>query len=240
MGLEPTPLRLRKAREAGDSAIAPAIGRLLSFAIVGLGASAALRVLAERFDERLRHSIASPEVAAGMTGATSALWDVVWISAPLLAAAAVSVVVVGLAQTGGVVRIGRDPRRSDGGLWKGLAWLKSAEPWASAGRSTLALGGIAAVALVVLRGGAASAAATAGNAAAALSLALGLIFRFFELALVVLVASAAIDVVIRRGAWLERWRLSPRDARREQRDAESPEAVRTARRRAHEELSNRP
>jgi len=230
--LEPTPLRLRRAREQGDSPIAPAIGRLVAFAVVGLGATAALRALGSRFDERLRLAVASPETAS----ATAALWDVVWIAGPLLAAAAAAVAVVGLAQTGGVVRLGRGPRRSSAGLWTGLAALQAAEPWASAGRGALALAGLVVVALVVLRGGAPDVAASAGNASSALSLALRLATRLFELALVVLIASAALDFVIRRSAWRERWRLTPHEARRERRDAESPEAVRAARRRAREEM----
>lgn len=230
--LEPTPLRLRRAKELGDSPIAPAIGRLIAFAVVGLGATGTVRAIAARFHDRLRLALASPDEA----NPTSALWDVVWIAGPLLAAAAAAVVVVGLAQTGGVVRLGRGPRRSGAGSWQGLAWLQSSEPWASTARAALAVAGLVAAALFVLREGAPEIAAAAGDGPRALSLSLGLIFRFFELALAVLVASAALDFVIRRGAWLERSRLSPGDARREERDARSPEAVRLARKRAHEEL----
>jgi flagellar biosynthesis protein FlhB len=209
----------------------------MAFAVVGLGASAALRVLAQRFEERLRLAVTG---AASATDAPSALWDVFWITCPLLAAAAAAAVIAGLSQTAGVVQLRRGPPRSSAGLWKGLACLEGAEPWASAGRAALTAAGLVAVALTVLGMGAADVAATTGNAKQALSLALQLVFRFFELSLAVLVASAALDVVIRRGAWLERWRLSPSEARREQRDAEGPEAVRSARRRAHEELLTNP
>lgn len=231
--MEPSPLRLRRALRAGDGPLAPAIGRLFALVVVGLGASAALGVLADRFGERLRLALASPEAVS----AQSALWDVFWICAPLLAGAAGVAVVVGLAQTGGVVRLRRAEPGARPGTGKGLASLQSVEPWAAAARAALVVAGLAATLLIALSDGAPEVAATTGDAARALRVALSLSFRFFELALAVLALGAALDFVIRRSAWLARWRPSPGDARRERREQESPEVVRHLRRRRHEEIA---
>jgi flagellar biosynthesis protein FlhB len=200
----------------------------VALAVVVLGAPAAARVVAARFDERLRAALVAPEAA----NATTLASDVVLASVPLLAMALGAVLVVGLAQTSGVVAFGRSPGRRV----EPIALSRLFERWGDAARAACAAVVVCAIALHVLRQNAVGIADATGVPSALLGSATGACLASCQVALGVVFAVAALDVVQKRRAWFDRWRPTAHEAERERREASMPEAVRRERSRRRDEL----
>ncbi|HEY3498132.1 MAG TPA: EscU/YscU/HrcU family type III secretion system export apparatus switch protein, partial [Polyangiaceae bacterium] len=101
---EPTPRRLKKAREQGDSPISHAFGASAGLFAALLLIPGALAATAARAAELLRAALAP---GAKEPPASPVLLDLLALSAPLLLAVAFATAAVGLVQTQGIVSAAR-------------------------------------------------------------------------------------------------------------------------------------
>src|SRR5512147_2746263 len=101
---EPTPRRLRRARQDGDSPVSPALTQAVALVAAVLLVPGALAACAERATKLLEAALAGQLAAAPEQ--TLAL-EVVSLSAPLLFGVAGAAVALGLWQTHGVVSAAR-------------------------------------------------------------------------------------------------------------------------------------
>lgn len=225
----PTPRRLRRALEEGDSPISLPLARAGSLVVFTLLLPSAAAALGARFQELLRAAVSRPEAA----GPIRIAGDVALIAGPLLSAAALATLALGLIQTHGVVTLGQRKGVSLGG---GLARL-----WAGLGGYD-AIRGVA-VTVVLLLVAARTLIAAAPRLASAVSGEQGtletagtLAAELLQSSAIVLVVASFVDLAVRRAAWIRRWRMSPRDVTDERRESEGDPEVKRARRRAHENL----
>ena len=228
---QPTPRRLKKAREQGDSAVSAALGQSLGFVTVlailpGLclalaaGAGAALRV-----------------ALAGEAGdPISAAWLWVSLSAPVLATSALVSAVLGFVQTGGAFtaqRFAPDLARLD--PFQGLKGLFSAERLFSLLRSLLASLAVGWLGWTLFRDRLADVASTVGRGEAVATTAWLLGRRLLWGAALIGHVLGAVDYAFVRRAWLARHRMTKDEIKREHRESEGDPEVKAARRRAHQE-----
>lgn len=228
---EPTPRRLRRAREQGDSAVSSALGQ-------GVGVIAVVALL-PAFGSALMASAGAALRAAidsGRADVSQALGLWVALSAPLLGVAAAVSAILGFVQTGGAFTASRfalDFARLD--PFQGLKGLFSLEHLFSLLRSLLAALAVGWLGWGVLRDHLADVAASAGRgeAVAALSWLLGR--RLLWGAALVGLLLGAVDYFFVRRAWLSRHRMSKDEVKREHRESEGDPEIKAARRRAHQE-----
>jgi flagellar biosynthesis protein FlhB len=230
---EPTPRRLQKAREQGDSPVSPAFGGSVGLAVALFLVAGAVAATAARAAELLRAAIRG-ELAA--SSALPVVIDVVTLSAPLLAAVAFSAIAAGLVQTQGVVSSARlAPRLDRLNVFAGLKQLASAERLFSALRSLLAALIVAYVAYVLFVEHARDLAALTGNTLGVPSVVETLGKRLGWAAALIGLGLALVDLLVVQRAWRKRHRMSKDEVRREFREAEGDPEVRAKRKRAHQE-----
>lgn len=231
---EPTPQRLRKAREQGDSPISAPLTQALSFVVAVALAPAAVAATFARAAELLPRAIenpASPHSPLGMA------LDVVGLSAPIVAAAALAAGVGGLVQSGGVVawkKLGPDFSKLNPA--KGLESLVSRERLIGIVRALLAslLVGYLASKLLVSHAG--DVAASVGEPAKGSVVAGHLSSKLGWLAALVGLTLAGIDLLVVRQAWLRRNRMSKDEVKREHKESEGDPELKAQRHRAHQEM----
>lgn len=235
----PTPRRLRKAREEGDSGVSGYAAQAVAFVVaVGL-APPALRALATHAADDLRAAIARsahPDAVARFDGRDLAA-AVLSLTLPLLVVAAAAGAVVHIAQTGGIVATRRlAPNFGRLSLVAGMRGLVSRTRIFALARALVAgavVGWLGYRALAEHLGDLARAAGRLRVVPLVVSEAAGtLCWRaaLFGLAL------GVVDLVVTRGAWMERLKMSKSEVRREHRDAEGDPQVKAARGRAYQEL----
>jgi flagellar biosynthesis protein FlhB len=236
---DPTPKRLRKAREEGDSGASAYAAQAVAFVVAVALVPAALRSLAARASDDLRTAIASaaaPVVAAHFDAAHVAT-AVVAVVAPLLAAAGFAGAVALVVQTGGAFalkRLGPKIERLD--PIAGLRGLFSGARLFAVARALI--GGVVVgwLAWTCLRDHLLDLARLSTRARWAGSVvaetASGLAWR---VALVGLALGAA-DILVTRRSWVRRLRMSKEEVRREHKESEGDPQVKAARERAYHEL----
>jgi flagellar biosynthesis protein FlhB len=228
---QPTPRRLKQAREQGDSAVSPVLGQAVGFVTVLTLLPPLLLALGTGASVALEHAITSG--AADLSGAA---WLWLSLSAPVLGGTALVSAVLGLVQTGGAftaARFAPDFSRID--PVQGAKGLFSGERLFSLLRSLLAALAVGLLAWSGLGARLGDVAASAGRSEA-VAMAAWLIARrlLWGAALVGLVLGA-IDYFFVRRAWLRRHRMTKDEIKREHREAEGDPEVKAARRRAHQE-----
>jgi type III secretion protein U len=231
---QPTPRRLRKAREEGDSPVSLPLAQAFGFVGALALLPAALAAAAAQLGERLRWSIQGGGEA--LPPAQIAL-DVVLLSTPVLLAAAGVGTTAGLLQAGGVVawsKVAPDLSRLD--PWAGLQNLFNLQRLGSVARALVAALVVGGVCVHLLLDHAASLVGSVGNPGAALAVALELGKRLGWFAAVAGLALAALDVLLTRRAWFERLKMTRDEVRREQRETEGDPEIKAARRLAHQSL----
>lgn len=230
---EPTPRRLRRAREHGDSPVSQALGQAFSLLAAVLLAPAALVACGARAVQLLRVALAgTPVVAPARTLAV----EVVSLSAPLLLAVAATAVAVGAWQTGGVVsatRLAPDFSRLD--PVAGARNLVKPDRLFALLRALVAGGAAADIGLWLLRSHAADFADATGNELAVGAVALTLGRTLGVTVALVGVGLGLVDLLIVHRLWRSRHRMSKDEVRREFREAEGDPEIRAKRRRAHRE-----
>jgi type III secretion protein U len=230
---EPTPRRLRRARELGDNPVSQALAQSAALLVAVLLAPVVLGACAARASELLRVALTgTPFVAPAHTLAV----EVVSLAAPLLLAVAGVNAVAGLVQTRAALsgaRLSPDLARLD--PIAGARNLLRADRFFSLARAGLATLVAATITFRLLAEHARDVVETTGDVRSVAPLALvlgrslGLWVAFFGVAL------GLVDLVIVHRLWRRRNRMTRDEVRREFREAEGDPEVRARRRRAHQE-----
>jgi flagellar biosynthesis protein FlhB len=229
---QPTPRRLRKARETGDVPVSAALNQTAALAAAVVLLPTAVQMTFEGF----RRSI-----TVALEGQAPVAWDslrwVLTVTTPLLLSAAVAAAAFGVAQTGGLVAPKRlVPKFETLDPVSGLQKLLSADRVFQVLRALVTAGLLAWLCFDFLRDHAPSLVATTGDAGQAASLAGLLVGRLLWIALGISCAMAAIDVALTRRSWLKRNRMSKDEVKLEYRESEGDPALKQERKRAHQEM----
>ncbi len=228
---DPTPRRLKKARETGDSAVSVSLGQGVGFLVVVALLPALFVALTAAAGGALREAIRTGEGSA-----MGAAWMWLLLSAPVLGASALVSALLGFLQTGGAFtpsRFAPDLARVD--PFNGLKGLFTLERVFSLLRSLIAALAVGWLSWGVLRDHAGDVAATAGRGEAVASTAWLLGRRLLWGAAVLGLLLGAVDYFFVRRAWLQRHRMSKDEVKREHRESEGDPEIKAARRRAHQE-----
>lgn len=230
---QPTPRRLRKAREQGDSPVSSAFVSATGFLLPLVLVPAVAAATAARSAELLRSAAqgGDPFAAAGRLA-----FDVLSLSIPIALAAAAGAAAAGLVQTQGQVtsaRFGVHFEKLDPA--EGLKNLFRLERSFAVLRALVAALIVASVGWILFRRHAADVAASAGNELAIVPVVLALGQKLAWASALVGVALGAVDLAVTFRAWRERNKMSRDEVRREHREAEGDPQVKAQRRRAHQE-----
>jgi type III secretion protein U len=235
---EPTPRRLRKAREEGDSGASPYAAQALAFLVAVALAPSAILALASRASADLRAVLTGAALShAPQFDPRDLATTVASLTLPVLVGAGIAAAVTHAVQTGGIIatkklsltlerlnpiagikglfsatRLFAVVRALAAGILVGwLAWQGVSAHIVDFGRLVGRIVGIGAVV-----------GAVAGSLA----------WR----AALIGVAIGAVDVWVTQRAWLSKLRMTKGELRREHRDAEGDPQVKAARERAYQEL----
>ena len=230
---EPTPRRLKRARDQGDSPVSHALGAAVGLCAALLLVPAALGATAARAAGLLRSAI---ENGFREQAAPAALLDVLSLSAPLLLVVAFASVAIGLVQTQGVVSTARlTPRLERLDVVEGSKNLFRLERVLSLLRALIAALIVAAFAYALLADHARDLVALAGNELGVPYVVERLGTRLGWTAALVGLGLGLVDVLVVYRAWRQRHRMSKDEVRREHREAEGDPEIRAKRKRAHQE-----
>jgi type III secretion protein U len=235
---EPTPKRLRKALEEGDSPSSSFASQAVAFLCAVALAPAAIGALASRAGSDLRAAVAHAGDAT-VTVAFDPLpfaTSVVSLTVPILAAAAVAAAVASVVQSGGVVATKRlQPKLDRLSFIAGFAQLFSTARLVAVARAALFGSAAAWFAYDALHDHAADIARTTGRlpeaGVVASIIALGVVKR----AAILGVLLAILDVVATRRSWRKKLMMSKSEVKREHKESEGDPQHKAARERAHHE-----
>jgi FlhB-like protein len=229
---QPTPRRLRKAREEGDVPVSAAFGQAVGFVVALALLPSAVVGLAQTAAELVRSAVeghtASPLELASL---------VVAISAPVTLAAGFAVFALGAVQTGGLfsgARLAPELGRLD--PIQGTKALFSVQRWIGLLRALIAAGLLLGSTYVVLRASLPRLIVAPGELGLSLAEAATAARRLGVHAAVIGLVLGAVDLLVVRRAWLKRWMMSRDEVRREYRENEGDPELKAARRRAHQQL----
>jgi flagellar biosynthetic protein FlhB len=232
---QPTPRRLRKAREQGDSPVSAVLVQACSFIVVLALTPAALTALSAEAVELLRTALEQHSAASSLVIVRAVCRPLV----PLLAAGAATCALVGLVQTGGVIstkRVAPDLARLD--PVAGLKNVLSSQRAMALLRALLGAAVVGWFAIGLLVEQSRTLARAVGDPARGLHLAAALTERLVWLAAWVGLTLGAVDLLFVRRAWIRRLMMSLQEVKQELRESEGDPQLKAARRRAHEELIN--
>jgi flagellar biosynthesis protein FlhB len=231
---EPTPRRLRKAREDGDSPVSSALVQAAGFVVAITLAPAAVAATAGRATARIQQALEHPLQAFSPMGLAL---DVLTLSLPLIAAAALVSAVVGFVQTGGIVATKKlAPDLSKANPITGLKNIFNWQRILGVVRSlvgALVVGWLA-VRLLADHGG--DLANCIGNIGAAAVVASDLARHLLWIAALVGLGLALLDVLITHWSWKKRLRMSKDEVKREYKESEGDPEIKQARKQAHHEM----
>jgi flagellar biosynthesis protein FlhB len=228
---EPTPRRLKKAREQGDSAVSSTLGQSVGFVVVVALLPALFLAVTASAGAALRSAIVS-----GQADTAGAAWLWVTLSAPVLGGAAAVSAILGFVQTGGAFTASRfAPDFARIHPWSGLKGLFTLERLFSLLRSALGALAVGWLSWGVLRHHLGDVASTVGRREAVATLGWLLGRRLLWGAAAVGLVLGGADYFFVRRAWLSRHRMSKDEVKREYRESEGDPEVKAARRRAHQE-----
>jgi len=236
---EPTPRRLRKAREEGDSGASGYAAQAVAFAVAVALVPPAVRALAAHAAEDVRAAIdaaarARPSVAFDPGDLAAA---VVALAAPVVAASAAAAAVVYVVQTGGVVASKRlAPRLDRLDPAKGLKGLVSGTRLFAVARSVVAGAAVGALAYASVSRHLLDLARVAGRVAWAGAVVSETGRELAWRAVALGVALGVADLVLIRRAWMRRLKMTKDEVKREHKESEGDPQVKAARERAYREL----
>jgi flagellar biosynthesis protein FlhB len=228
---EPTPRRLKRAQEEGDSAVSASLGQGVGFLVVVSLLPGLLLALSVGAGSALRAAL-----AGGGGDVSMAAWLWLSLSAPVLGASAAVSAILGFVQTGGAFTAARfSPDLSRVDPFNGLKGLFSWERAFSLVRSLAAALAVAWLGWTALRDHLADVAGTLGRSEAVAATSWLLVRRLLWGAALVGLLLGAVDYFFVRRAWLSRHRMTKDEVKREHRESEGDPEVKAARRRAHQE-----
>ncbi len=236
---EPTPKRIRKAQEEGNSPLSTFASQSLAFMCAVAIAPAAVAALASRAGSDLRLAIArAGDGTADVRFDPSALASsILVLSAPILATAALSGAVASVVQTGGVIATKRlMPNLGKLNPIEGCKQLVSMQRWIAVFRSAIFAAAVAWIVDGALRSNAVSIAHVAGRLDAAVALAGTIAIDVAKKAAVIGLFLAALDIVVTRRAWRKKLMMTKEEIKREHKESEGDPQQKAARERAHHEV----
>lgn len=236
---QPTPKRLRKAEDDGDSPLSSFASQSAAFVAAVAVAPSAVVALSTQAGADLRSAIgvaAQPSPSVGFDGAALAS-SVAVLVAPILAAAAVAAALASVVQTGGVIATKRlVPRLDKLDPIGGLRQLFSSTRLLAVLRAALFGAAVAFIVYGALREHAADLARSAGRVESAAKLAGILALDVAKRVAVVGLFLAVLDVVVTRRAWIKKLMMTKEEVKREHKESEGDPQHKAGRERAHHEM----
>ena len=232
---QPTPQRLRKARQDGDSPVSSVLVQTAAFIVVLALAPAALGAAAGRATQLLVALLQEPSVAPEVA-ARALPWEVLRLTLPLIAAAAFGAGALAFVQTGGIIATKKlKPDLSRSNPVKGLKQLFTAQRLFSVARAlvTATVVGYLAVNLLVDHVG--DLARLVAQPQAIGAVVDSILSSLGWIVAGVSVALAGVDLLFVRRSWIKRLRMSKDEVKREHKESEGDPQIKQQRRRAHEE-----
>jgi type III secretion protein U len=234
---DPTPRKLRKAREEGDAGVSAFAAQAVGFVVAVAVVPAAVRALGDWASQSLREALASPTHDAVRFDGVGIATAIVGLSLPVLLAAGLASGVTLVVQSGGVVATKRmTPRLDRLDPIAGARNLLSPARLFAVARALVAAGIVGWLAYAALADHLVDLARTSGRGAwvgvVVASIAGGLAWK----AALVGVAIGVLDVVVTRTTWKRRLRMTKDEVRREHKDSEGDPQLKAARERAHHEM----
>lgn len=236
---DPTPKRLRKARDEGDVAISPFAGQAVGFLGAVALAPAAMTALGAYGAGQIGAAIARAKEASPSASFEPAavLWAVVGLVTPVLLASAIASAFASVVQTGGVfapTKLAPKLERLD--VFAGLKQLVSATRLAAMARAGIFSICIALLAVLSLRAHASDFAHAQGDTMTIARVAGAVSLEVAKRAALVGLFLAVIDILVVRRAWMNRLRMTKTEVKREHRESEGDPQIKAARERAHHEM----
>jgi flagellar biosynthesis protein FlhB len=237
---DPTPRRLRKAREEGDSGVSAYAAQSMAFVVAATLAPATVRAVAMQSADELRRTVLRTAIvrtdAVVFDGARFGA-TVLILAVPMLAAVAATGIVAHVVQTGGGFAGRRlTPRLERLNVAAGFKNLFSGTRLFAVFRALVAGAAVGWLAYEGLRSHVVDLAHTSGQvskmAALVSSVAGGLMWRAAALGLLL----GGVDLVVTRRAWHRRLRMTKEEVRREHRESEGDPQLKAARERAYHDM----
>jgi type III secretion protein U len=236
---DPTPKRLRRAREEGDSGASAYGAQAIAFVAAVAAAPSAAHALASWSGDALRAAIrsAAHPAAGARFDPLELATSVVALTAPLLAAAGIAGGVAFVVQTGGVVASKRlTPKLDRLNPAAGLRSLFSGARLFAVARALVAGVVVGWLGYAGLQEHAVDFARLAGRTAFAGGVVASVAGALAWRAALVGLALGVADVLVTRRAWLGRLKMSKDEVKREYRESEGDPQIKQARERAYQEM----
>ena len=241
---EATPKRLRRAQEEGDSGTSAFAAQSIAFVASLVVVPFAATALFTRASDDLKSVLAQANAGTTRDSALALAFDpsslaaeILTLTLPLLAVAAIAGAVAHLVQTGGMMATKRlTPKLDKLNVFEGMKNLFSSARLFTVARSLFGAAAVAWLAVRALEAHTADLARLGGRLApigvAVREIAGGLARRTAALGL----GLAVIDIVATRRAWMMRLRMSKEEVKREYKESEGDPQMKAARERAHKEV----
>ncbi|HEY8090992.1 MAG TPA: EscU/YscU/HrcU family type III secretion system export apparatus switch protein [Polyangiaceae bacterium] len=235
---EATPRKLRKAREEGDSGASTFAAQAVAFVVAVALAPSAVRALAGNAADSLRLVLShAGDHEPVRVDPVSLATTVVSLTFPVLVAAGIAGAVAQLVQTGGVVATKRlTPKLERLDPFEGIKGIFSTTRLFAVLRALVAGTVVAWLAFRGLGDHIVDVARVGGRSTLLAGLVAEVAGTLAWRAALVGLGLGVLDLVVTRGAWLRKMRMTKEEIRREHKDAEGDPQQKAAREKAHHEL----
>ena len=235
---DPTPKRLRKAREEGDSGVSTQAAQAVAFLVAIALAPAAITALVSRSNDLLHSALArASDATPAVPDPTGIAGPVVMLVVPMLLAAGAASAVVQFVQTGGFIASKKlTPKLDKLNPLPGLKQLVSPVRLFAVARALLAGSIVAYLAYRGLRDHAADIAHVTGQLRYVGLVAGEVAHHAVRDAALFGLAVGAVDLLVTRRSWMKRLRMSKDEVKREHKESEGDPQLKAARERAHHEM----
>ncbi len=231
---EPTPRKLQKAREDGDSPVSAALVQGFGFIVALALVPGAIAATAHRFRALIERAV---DPAGRSWSVVEVATDVTVLSLPLIAGAALAAIAVGAVQSGGIITFKKlNPDLSRANPVTGLKNVLSAQRLISLGRALFGALVVGYLATRLLLDHAPDLAHATGDLSAASVVAGVVCQKLGWIAALVGLALAAVDLGIVNWSWRKRHRMKKEEVTREYKEAEGDPELKAARKRGHQEM----
>ena len=235
---EPTPKRLRKAREEGDSGVSTQAAQAVAFLVAVALAPAAIGALVSQSSDMIRSAIArAGDATPQAPDPTGFAMPVILLVVPMLLAAGAASAVVQFVQTGGFIASKKlTPKLDRLNVFEGFKNLFSSVRAIAVLRALLAGSIVAYLAYRGLRDHAADVAHVTGQLGFVGLLAGEIAHGACRDAALFGIAVGAVDMLVTRWSWMKRLRMGKDEVKREYKESEGDPQLKAQRERAHHEM----
>jgi flagellar biosynthesis protein FlhB len=235
---DPTPKRLRKAKEEGDSGSSAYAAQSIAFLVAIALVPSAIGALASDASDMLRGAIAhAAERSPGVVDPSPIGLRVLALAVPVLLAAGLAAGVAHVVQTGGFIATKKlTPKLDKLNVFEGFKQLFSANRLFAVARALVAGSVVAWVAYRGLRSHAADLAHLSGKLGFVGLVAGEVARQIARDAALIGLALGAVDLVVTRRSWFNRLKMSKDEIKREYKESEGDPQLKAQRERAHHEM----